>query len=320
MSDTVLYRGTLDGHSDWVTQIATNAHHPNIVLSSSRDKSLIIWELNSQASKFGVPRHSLRGHNHFVSDVVMSSDGQFAISGSWDKTLRLWNLTTGRTAIRFTGHTGDVLSVHFSADNRQIVSGSRDRTAKLWNTLGLCKYTFDADGHTDWVSCCRFSPNVDTPIIVTGGWDRTVKVWNQLNCKLRTEGFCHRGYINNVTISPDGTLCASGGKDENALLWDLGSSKYLYSLSAGAEIKALCFSPTRYWLCAAAGPTIKIWNLEDKVLVEELQVEPIANTVSKKKPKPPICNCLAWSADGSTLFAGYTDNRIHVWQFMQSSD
>lgn len=188
MGDSILYRGTLDGHTGWVTQIATNAQHPELVLSSSRgnysvyillyelDKSLIIWELNSQGGKFGVPRHSLHGHNHFVSDVVMSSDGQFAISGSWDKTLRLWNLTTGQTATRFTGHTGDVLSVHFSADNRQILSGSRDRTARLWNTLGLCKYTFDADGHKDWVSCVRFSPNVETPLIVTAGWDKVVKV------------------------------------------------------------------------------------------------------------------------------------------------
>nr|CDS33691.1 guanine nucleotide binding protein subunit [Hymenolepis microstoma] len=319
MSDSVLYRGTLDGHRGWVTQIATNAQHPDVILSSSRDKSVIIWKLDSQTGKFGVPKRSLHGHSHFVSDVVMSSDGQFAISGSCDRTLRLWDLNTGKTATSFVGHTNDVLSVHFSADNRQIVSGSRDRTVRLWNTLGLCKYTFDVDGHTDWVSCVRFSPNVENPIIVTAGWDKTVKVWNQCNCKLRTDGIGHQGYVNNVTISPDGTLCASGGKDENALLWDLGSSKYLYSLPAGAEIKALCFSPTRYWLCAAAGSTIKIWNLEDKALVEELQVEPIA-TAESKKLKSPICNCLAWSADGSTLFAGFTDNRIHVWQFMQSSD
>ncbi|KAL5962205.1 Guanine nucleotide-binding protein subunit beta-2-like 1 [Taenia solium] len=320
MGDEVAYRGTLDGHSDWVTQIATNAQHPELLLSSSRDKTLIIWELQNQQGKSGVAKHALRGHNHFVSDVVMSSDGQFAISGSWDKTLRLWNLTTGQTATRFTGHTGDVLSVAFSADNRQIASGSRDRTAKLWNTLGVCKYTFDNEGHTDWVSCVRFSPNMETPLIVSCGWDKVVKVWNQRNCKLKTDHFGHTGYLNNVTISPDGTLCASGGKDEQAMLWDLAACKYLYTLPSGAEINALCFSPTRYWLCAAAGPSIKIWNLEDKVLVEELRVEPAINTESKKKPKLPVCTCLAWSADGFTLFAGYTDNRIHVWQFRQSAE
>jgi guanine nucleotide-binding protein subunit beta-2-like 1 protein len=65
-------------------------------------------------------------------------------SGSWDGTLRLWEINSGRTTRRFVGHDKDVLSVAFSADNRQIVSGSRDKTIKLWNTLGECKYTIQA--------------------------------------------------------------------------------------------------------------------------------------------------------------------------------
>jgi WD40 repeat protein len=72
--------------------------------------------------------------------------------------------------------TNDVLSVSFSADNRQIVSGSRDRTIKLWNTLGDCKFTITEKGHTEWVSCVRFSPNPQNPVIVSCGWDKLVKV------------------------------------------------------------------------------------------------------------------------------------------------
>lgn len=136
-----------------------------------------MWELTREETNYGIPKRRLRGHNHFVSDVVISSDGQFALSGSWDSTLRLWDLTSGQTTRRFVGHTKDVLSVAFSADNRQIVSGSRDRSIKLWNTLGVCKYTIQEEGHSDWVSCVRFSPNTGNPIIVSCGWDRIVKVW-----------------------------------------------------------------------------------------------------------------------------------------------
>ncbi len=56
------------------------------------------------------------------------------------------------------------------------MSGSRDKTVKLWNTLGECKYTIgEPDGHTEWVSCVRFSPVTTNPIIVSAGWDKLVK-------------------------------------------------------------------------------------------------------------------------------------------------
>ena len=48
-------------------------------------------------------------------------------------------------------------------------------------------------------------------------------------------------------------------QDGQAMLWDLNEAKHLYTLDGGGAINALCFSPNRYWLCAATGPSIKIW-------------------------------------------------------------
>ncbi|KAF7113245.1 hypothetical protein RHSIM_RhsimUnG0145700 [Rhododendron simsii] len=76
------------------------------------------------------------GYSHFVQDVVLSSDGQFALFDSLDGELRFWDLASGTTARRFVGHTKDVLSIAFSLDNRQIVSASCNQSIKLWNTLG----------------------------------------------------------------------------------------------------------------------------------------------------------------------------------------
>jgi guanine nucleotide-binding protein subunit beta-2-like 1 protein len=317
-------RGELRGHDNWVTQITTNAQYPDMILSSSRDKTLIMWKLNREhrledgeagVPVFGVPQKSLHGHGHFVSDVVLSSDGLYALSGSWDHTLRLWDLTAGKTSRRFVGHGKDVLSVAFSADNRQIVSGSRDRTIKLWNTLAQCKYTISEDCHQDWVSCVRFSPSSQNPLIVSAGWDKLVKVWNLTNCKLKTNHYGHTGFLNTVTVSPDGSLCASGGKDGQAMLWDLNEGKHLYTLEAGNAISSLVFSPNRYWLCAASGPAIKIWDLEGKTVVDTLElVNPNQATTPGKQSSSAQCLSLSWSADGQTLFAGYSDNKIRVWQ------
>lgn len=142
------------------------------------------------------------------------------------------------------------------------------------NNVGECKYTIqDGDGHGDWVSCVRFSPNTLQPTIVSSSWDKTVKIWNLTNCKLRATLAGHSGYVNTVAVSPDGSLCASGGKDSTILLWDLAEGKRLYSLDGSAIIHALCFSPNRYWLCAATEAGIKIWDLESKSIVEDLKVD-----------------------------------------------
>ncbi|XP_075655234.1 small ribosomal subunit protein RACK1x-like [Castanea sativa] len=115
----------------------------DIIVIASRDKSISLWNLTKDE-----PLPLRRGHG-------LSSDGQFALSGSWDGKLRLWDLQAGVSTRLFVGHTKDVLSVAFSINNRQIVSASHDRTIKLWNTrtgsraflsLGEC------------FSCVRFSP------------------------------------------------------------------------------------------------------------------------------------------------------------------
>lgn len=320
-AEHLVERGRLTGHGGWVTSIATTVEAPDVILSGSRDKSLILWSITGQQDdKYGVAKKRLVGHAHYVQDVALSSDGQYALSGSWDGTLRLWNLETGRTQIRFIGHTKDVLSVAFSADNTKIVSGSRDKTCKIWNTLGKCK--LDLTDHKEWVSCVRFSPNPNAqgqPLVVSAGWDKVVKVWNLNSCKLRTNLKGHTGYINSVTVSPDGSLCASGGKDGTAMLWDLNEGRHLSSLEAGDVIHALTFSPIKYWLCAATASSIKIWDLESKICVDELkpefQVQQRSGDSDRASKAVPIqCVSLCWSADGQTLFAGYTDNIIRVWQ------
>ena len=82
------------------------------------------------------------------------------------------------------------------------------------------------------------------------------------------------------------------------------------SLDAGDAISALTFSPNRYWLCAATASCVKIWDLESKSTVVELRPD---FPPTSKKGVQHSCTSLAWSADGATLYTGYTDGVIRVW-------
>jgi len=143
---------------------------------------------------------------------------------------------------------------------------------------------------------------------VSCGWDKLVKVWSLSNCKLKIDLAGHSALLYTVTISPDGSLCASGGKDGVAMLWDVNDGKHLYSLESNSVINSLCFSPCNYWLCAATDKSIKIWDLENKNVLAELSSD---KTI---KSGLPWCTCLNWSSDGRTLFAGATDGNIYVYE------
>eukprot|EP01127_Copromyxa_protea_P024417 TRINITY_DN95_c0_g1_i1.p1 TRINITY_DN95_c0_g1~~TRINITY_DN95_c0_g1_i1.p1 ORF type:complete len:327 (-),score=83.44 TRINITY_DN95_c0_g1_i1:50-1030(-) len=318
-TDALSLRGVLRGHRGWVTAIAVNEDGTQ-VLSASRDKTIVQWKITrgdgeGALSEYGVAHRALKGHGHFVEDVVLSKDGQFALSASWDGSLRLWDLNEGKSTRRFVQHTKAATSVAFSPDNRQIVSGSKDHTIRLWNTLGECKITIDeaSQSHSDWVSCVHFSPSTTTPLVVSAGWDKLVKVWTITDeFKLKQNLAGHTGYVNAVTISPDGSLCASGGKDGTAMLWALEEGKHLYSLDAKDIINALVFSPNHFWLCAATDSGIIIWDLESKQEVATLSKDFPDFGTSTLVPSPAALS-LAWSADGTTLYAGYSDNLVRVW-------
>jgi len=322
--------GVLVGHNDWITSIATGNpqkenEDSNVLITGSRDKTLMIWKLSdvieedydANAKKYaGVPLKSLTGHSHFISDIALSLDNMYALSSSWDKTLRLWDLRTGKTSRIFNGHTKEVYSVTFSSDNRQIISAGADKTFKLWNTLADCKFTNDQNNHTDWVSCVRYSPVAKNPYFATSGWDGRLKIWNQ-NFSVRYTFKAHQDNINSLAIAPLGTYIATGGKENNVKVWDLNDQNEEFrELKSGSSVNKVCFNPKMQWVAAATDTGVKIFDLNTEsespfadIYVERPKKEGKIKRGSDKFP----CTALAWNATGRKLFAAFTDNIIRVY-------
>ncbi|WXC50995.1 hypothetical protein QX201_010700 [Fusarium graminearum] len=110
-----------------------------------------------------------------VSSVVFSSDDRLIASGSWDKTIKIWNVATGKEEQTLEGHTDWVNSVVFSSDDRLIASGSDDNTIKIWN-VATGKEEQTLEGHMSWVSSVVFSS--DDRLIASRSRDKTIKIWN----------------------------------------------------------------------------------------------------------------------------------------------
>ncbi len=168
---------TLTGHTDTVNAVAYSPDGTRIATASS-DNSTIIWEV-PPAQPEGVAAdgrrlHTLGGHWRWVMAVSFSPDGRTLVTGSYDKTARLWDVQTGAAKSMLVGESGGVRAVCFSPDGRTVAIGGADTEVRLWDVVrGTVTHTLK--GHTAPVRAIAYSP--DGTRLASGSEDRTVRVW-----------------------------------------------------------------------------------------------------------------------------------------------
>ncbi|HIK04731.1 MAG TPA: serine/threonine protein kinase [Trichormus sp. M33_DOE_039] len=244
--------------------------------------------------------NTIPGHENLVSSVAISPDSKLIASSGDDRTVKLWNLSTGAEIATLKGHSGKVNTVAISPDGKTLVSGSDDNTIKIWN-LKTRKLINTLEGHSDAIHTLAISPNNKT--LVSGSDDKTIKIWNLTTGRLISTLRGHRFWVRSVAISADGMTIASGSFDKTIKIWNLPDESLIRTLGGNGEtVTSIAFSPDGNTLASASRDrTIKLWNLEAGTRLRTLRGS--TETVT----------AIAFSPDGQILASASRDQTIKLW-------
>ncbi len=246
---------------------------------------------------------TFEGHTSKVDSVAFSSNGKILASGSWDNTVRLWDVETRKEIVTLTGHTGPVYSIAFSPDGKMLASGSYDRTIRLWDVETHTNIA-TLPGYKDAVSSLAFSP--DGKMLASGSYDRTIRLWDvetETNIKTLTE---HKGRVTSVAFSPHGKILVSGSWDNTIRLWDVETYTNTKTLTeTTGDVMNVVFSPDgKTFATGSEKGAIRLWDLETTENIK---------TFGEHAHSYLWNMCLAFSPDGKTIAAGIYRGSIRVW-------
>ncbi|KAF2721604.1 WD40 repeat-like protein [Polychaeton citri CBS 116435] len=257
--------------------VTSVAFSPNsrLLASASWDCTIKIWDVSS-----GACLQTLEGHSDGVTSVAFSPDSSLlasasasllaSASASWDRTVKIWDVSSGTCLQTLEGHSGRVTSVVFSPDSRLLVSASLDCTVRIWDaSSSVCLQTLE--GHSDGVASVAFSP--DSKLLASTLGDRTVKIWDVSSSVCLQTLLAHSDGVTSVAFSPDSRLLASASRDHTVKIWDASSGARLQTLEGHSRgVTLVVFSPDSRLLASASWDrTVKIWDASSGACLQTLQ-------------------------------------------------
>ena len=270
--------------------------------------------------------HSLVGHTDSVSCVTTSPDGRWVVTGSADKTARLWDLTGADPAaqpIVLKDIDGRVNAVAVSPDSRWVVIGienpygnrreGRDiPTARLWNltAAGPAAQAVVLKGHEFAVSSVAVSS--DSRWIVTGSDDKTARLWDLKAADPAAQPVVlkgHDGGVRAVAVSPDSRWIVTGSDDNTTRLWDLTAADPaahpIVLKGHDAPVSAVAVSSDSRWVVTGSyDKSARMWDLT--------ATNPAAQPVVLKGHEDAV-RAVAVSPDSRWVVTGSDDKTARLW-------
>jgi len=351
---------TLQGFSDRVFSLAFSPDG-RLLATGSEDHLVRIWEV-----KTGQLLMIFSGHTDEVRSVTFSPQSytrhipiqnpkskiqnrtsHLLASGSYDGTVRLWDVSTGECLRILEGHIGRVWSVAFSPDGKTLASSSSDRTVKLWQvSSGECFKSLR--GHSRQIRSVTFSPDGKT--LASGSDDQSIRLWNYHSgeCLRVLKG--HSSWVSSLAFSPSDCLLASGSEDQSVRLWETRTNLCLKTLQGHSNgVWSVAFSPQgttlasgsqdgviRFWdsntgqyLSGLQGHSSWVWSVvfspeghllasgsEDRTIkLWNIYTDALGTGQHHRtlKGHADAVFSVLFSSDGKTLFSGSLDGTIKLW-------
>lgn len=247
-----------------------------------------------------------KGHELAVVSVSVSPDSAFAATGSKDKSIKLWELSTGREVKNLLGHEKTVTSLDFSSDGKLLLSGSNDKTTRLWD-VSSGKEIFSISGE-EYINDVAVDPKLKffvTAGTKDNGYPDSASVYD-----FKTRKVIARMPINSreisVRVSPDGQYVAFGEDNRTVNVYKAGSWEKVQTFAfqegwCGGCMSIVTFSPNSklVYMASSDGP-VKKYDLATGKLLKVYE------------EKPSDLEGLAISADGKKI-ARATEDDVLIW-------
>jgi WD40 repeat protein len=234
----------------------------------------------AMADSWSACLQTLEGHSNVVRSVAFSHNSTWLASASDDKTIKIWDVSSGACLQTLEGHSDRVWSVAFSHNSTWLASASFDKTIKIWDvSSGVCLQTLE--GHSDGVMSVAFSHN--STWLASASWDKTIKIWDASTsvCLQTLEG--HSDVVTSVAFSHNSTWLASASWDKTIKIWDVSSGVCLQTLDCdGRPLYSISFDATGSYLHTDIGIiAISPLPVSDASEIQEaLQAQPYYGGVS----------------------------------------